>query len=542
MKISKKLLAILLSVVIILTATVITVFATDSSSDPITVATDLNLADSWETYSYSSGATTIGTSTATAHLSWGVEENVADNIGGKTGTVHITAQYNTLATALSVTPNTDYIFKFSFYSSGDTADFMDFGAVIKNNTVFEPWANDSTNRLAKLGFTDETAKTWNSKSISFNSGDESVVLVAFKLKYTENLYLGDVELVEVKTDSLSQNFDNATTAADAGSVQGGTPTIETVAGGDGADTKVMRFAAKDDATRFTVGTAANWDDGSAAALTSDMFKVAFDIKMDWNATTEAVVWFKLQGASTYSSARIRSNGAVADATDYYVTDLTGGWKHFEYYFTKTASESAQYFQISNISTSGISYDLDNLVISKFHNIATTGNAAALRAASGEVKKGIRVKNTIAVADLTDYDVTEYGTLVTMSDLANGAELTLDSTFNFAKGVSYDKAAGIDKYFALGTEIKTYTGVLININPSSFASDILVRAYAISSNGKVFYGDTLTLSVYDVVDAILSGTDANDIAVANTYVNEAITAEGSDATVVTYAEWKASQTN
>ncbi len=357
----------------------------------------------------------------------------------------------------------------------------------------------------------------------------------------DNIVIEEYEKAAVfVADFVSQDFEKASSPSDAGIVMGsGQQTIETVAGGDGADTKILRFNSNTDNQKLTIGESAHWSEDSATSLSADIFKVSFDLKMEWGTTGTPVVWFNFKSA-TNGSARIRDNAQIADATNYYVADLQNGWKHFEFIFEKTEEEAGQFFNISNLTsgTSAISFDLDNILIEKYTYPVATGDAVALRAATGDLSKGIRVKSSVVIKEIDSQNIVEYGSLITMASLTNGMELKADAPFTVLKGVAFDKSTEKDIYYEMDDTTKIFTAVLVNINPASFGEDILVRSYAKTSDGKYIYGDTLTFSVYDVVDAILSGDNADDIAVANTYVSEAISAAETDASIVTYADWKA----
>lgn len=173
---------------------------------------------------------------------------------------------------------------------------------------------------------------------------------------------------------------------------------------------------------------------------------------------------------------------------------------------------------------------------------TGTNVASIRAATTELKQGLRVKSTVntslLTADDNGYKVVEYGTLVTKASLLNEGELTYEllnsDEFVVKKGVAYNEKDGTnviyDKDDTAGTV--TYTACLINIDPSLYGNDYVFRGYMIledaEGNTTVVYDDQVDLSVFEVVKLIMdTSTSDTDIAAARAVI---------DANKVAYDAW------
>ncbi len=175
-------------------------------------------------------------------------------------------------------------------------------------------------------------------------------------------------------------------------------------------------------------------------------------------------------------------------------------------------------------------------------VTASENKAAVRAASGSVKQGIRVKSTINKAWIDDASITQYGILAIRTARLDGAALTCDTT-NAAKGVAYDAVTKPDAVLYEETETDNiYAGVMINIPERFYGQTYTVRSYAVSSDGDVFYGEVFTVCVFDVVEAILAAENASadDVTTANAIIAQAVAAKATDSSVVTYEEWLAAK--
>lgn len=143
------------------------------------------------------------------------------------------------------------------------------------------------------------------------------------------------------------------------------------------------------------------------------------------------------------------------------------------------------------------------------NNAFTFNGTAIRAAGTNIKQALRFKTTVDENILTENaltgnaTVTEYGFVVLNKDLLNGAELTLNSTYEkngatvtAPQKAAYNKANGTDIVFEQNGTLKTFTAALTGITENRYSTEYAVRVYVKLSNGEVHYaGETQYMSVY-----------------------------------------------
>ena len=143
------------------------------------------------------------------------------------------------------------------------------------------------------------------------------------------------------------------------------------------------------------------------------------------------------------------------------------------------------------------------------NNAFTFNGTAIRAAGTNIKQALRFKTTVDENILTEnaltgnVTVTEYGFVVLNKDLLNGAELTLNSTYEkngatvtAPQKAAYNKANGTDIVFEQNGTLKTFTAALTGITENRYSTEYAVRVYVKLSNGEVHYaGETQYMSVY-----------------------------------------------
>lgn len=178
--------------------------------------------------------------------------------------------------------------------------------------------------------------------------------------------------------------------------------------------------------------------------------------------------------------------------------------------------------------------IDDMVVSK---PITTYNGTAIRASSATKPQALRYKFKISndlIADAyADWEVEEYGSIALRTYYLNGQELTLDGKYygdgkerNVVKGVAYNKTEGKDIVFARDAVNTEFTAALTGIGRNSngitnylaWGDKYSVRNYIILKKGEktiTLYGEvTAVASVFDVMEAILEGSNADDIATVN----------------------------
>lgn len=211
---------------------------------------------------------------------------------------------------------------------------------------------------------------------------------------------------------------------------------------------------------------------------------------------------------------------------------SGDWEKVDLQFTvpETAVNLNTVYLI--LDSSGISYDtenaakfyIDDLSVSEvFDGVETAYNdAAALRtaAASSTGKNGMRIYNKIDKDFISEYGITEYGSVVALNSNLEG-ELTLDSE-NSVKGIAYNsKTVTTPILFDTTDTANIYTAYLTGISTRNYDKEYIVRAYAIDETGTVYYGEPTAVSIFDVAAAIdngngISAQTEEDIAAFNVF--------------------------
>ena len=130
------------------------------------------------------------------------------------------------------------------------------------------------------------------------------------------------------------------------------------------------------------------------------------------------------------------------------------------------------------------------------------SAAAIRSAeaSSTGKNGIRIYNEIDTHWVEAKNIVEYGSVAAFSSKIDG-EITVE---NGNKGIAYsDGTLSAEKYTVWETTADTvvFTSYLTNIVAARYDENILIRSYAIAADGTIYYGATITVSVFEVANAI-----------------------------------------
>ena len=158
-----------------------------------------------------------------------------------------------------------------------------------------------------------------------------------------------------------------------------------------------------------------------------------------------------------------------------------------------------------------------------------GNAA-IRAASdaegGVVKNGLRIYNAINKQFITDNHIIEYGSIVIAANKVQNPEDLLLETENIKKGLAfrkYNTENGLAQGAILWKEDgykNVFTSYLSGFKTENYGKEYLIRSYAISATGAVFYGDVISACIYDVVYAIDNDENANAVSINafNVFVN------------------------
>lgn len=180
--------------------------------------------------------------------------------------------------------------------------------------------------------------------------------------------------------------------------------------------------------------------------------------------------------------------------------------------------------------------------SKNHGVVTAYNSkGAIRAKTEELRQGIRLYHSIDKSWIESANIKQYGIIaIPSSKLAKTENFELSlSAKGRRKGIAWDKILKPSPtLWADSKEQYIFTSVLTNIEEKFYADNYLVRAYAIADDGTEYYGDTVKISVYDIVKTILETAEStdSDYLTATEVVRKADIANKTDNEgITTYAE-------
>ncbi|MBE6761588.1 MAG: hypothetical protein E7551_04810 [Ruminococcaceae bacterium] len=219
----------------------------------------------------------------------------------------------------------------------------------------------------------------------------------------------------------------------------------------------------------------------------------------------------------YNVAYTAKDGVFADRQTYSATTLDysaiNTWHHIDLEFESGDNEYmylAFCIAVDDLYVDKITVTLDEKHIDKVNT--SYNNSAALRTAenSSTGKNGLRIYNSISKQYLNDAEVVEYGSIVTYEFALDGAELSLETPEDkFIKGVAYNSVTLTTPILYDETDdANIFTAYLTNIPTKRYGENILIRAYVIDADGNVYYGDTVSVCVFDVAYAIDCGNSAN----------------------------------
>jgi len=219
----------------------------------------------------------------------------------------------------------------------------------------------------------------------------------------------------------------------------------------------------------------------------------------------------------YNVAYTAKDGVFADRQTYSATTLDysaiNTWHHIDLEFESGDNEYmylAFCIAVDDLYVDKITVTLDEKHINKVNT--SYNNSAALRTAenSSTGKNGLRIYNSISKQYLNDAEVVEYGSIVTYEFALDGAELSLETPEDkFIKGVAYNSVTLTTPILYDETDdANIFTAYLTNIPTKRYGENILIRAYVIDADGNVYYGDTVSVCVFDVAYAIDCGNSAN----------------------------------
>ena len=298
-----------------------------------------------------------------------------------------------------------------------------------------------------------------------------------------------------------------------------TPTFD----GESCQTKMYWMLINND-YEYVEGT------GKSIKITGNEFNVAVNLPT-LKTNTEYTISFKYKPHplssvgidSSYFTSRIIKKG-TAFATDNiypasYLAETekateTADWKELSVSF-KTDNTTDYMLEFRFNFGGGYMCFLDSFSLttqSQSNATVTTSynGKAALRTAdqSSTAKNGLRIYNSISKQFLKNNTILEYGSIVCLEKMIGNSELTLD-TQKAVKGIAYNSTSQSTPILYDETdEAYIFTAYLTNIPTARYGENYLVRSYAIDDKENVYYGDTVSVCVFDIAHAIDCGNTAD----------------------------------
>ena len=421
-------------------------------------------------------------------------------------------------------PNTDYVLEFAAKSnvltSGDKPYSPVYGAVIKRMSGSHGIhvAGGSTNVISSSSYANILADgEWHRYTVSFNSGDNTKVSVAFggNTSVTAGMYFAvdNVVLSESKTSCIS-DFENG---ADGWTATDGA----TITTADISSTVLNSF------TKYLgnkVGVLNPVNEGDV--FTSPAFNTVVGERYDviiytrHNSADDTRGTFSFTADAeneilSFAAYGKDDNGLFENDDGFAIKPIvTSTAKYTNSTFAKiifSFTATAKSHNISITANTPVSAFIDGFVLYA-HSDAVENAANSISYKGTAIRttgvQGLRFKNRISLDALTHSGnyakVVEYGTLAIKAEYKKG-EITVenltDGKYEYTKssgtvgcrlkcGVAYKAEDGTDVVYAADIYNKDFTGVLTGITEENYTSDYVTRAYA-----KVQFADGTYTYVY-----------------------------------------------
>ena len=454
-----------------------------------------------------------------------------------------------------VIPNTEYILSFQ-YKADSTKNEYTFRqvAVAKDFETACPepdWSLKTSNLIQyhsiyadaqgtphHLLFAKANLGAWAKETLTFNSGDNTSLALIINNNALDwnDIYFDDFQLtalIETPGNKKIQDFENYT-EADSYNIEE-----------DELGNKYYNLEANTSIRLYADDN--SWTEGSANSLIGRYAYISFDMSSDrWEMDSDSegwgFLWTEFRFTSKNAEGNMLSNGHYssdfASAISKKVTPLEGNWRRYSFYvdleklgaftgivISRMGSHEEQTLWIDNLYVKIVT---ENDIIAR--QMFYTEEKAAIR--SGDetgAGQGIRIKSMIAKDQIESRNIVEYGTIVIPEMLLDvDEELTMGNVKN-GIGVAYDSTTGKDIVYSETDTHKYFTGVLVNIPTQHYGSYYVVRCYAKDADGNYYYGEEITVCVYDIVKAIMDSPEPepgeaytqwlNDVGVAQNIINE-----------------------
>ena len=405
---------------------------------------------------------------------------------------------------------------------------------------------DFTNRINS----NVKANEWNEVTIPFYSGNLSEVLLAIR-STVAIVYIDNIKLSAVSTLPSGNLFPNGWTVYKMESVGAEEHTTAVVGdstefvhseGGDGKSVALMpstyaQYAAMPMATEknqyytlefYYLSDAINTAWGNNYIL-SHIYVSA--------GATGNLADTALAAVSTDYNGTVKKNGVGISVPGL----TTKGVQPNEWVKTKITFYSGDNtqvrFAVRPAVTDKTTIYLDDITLNKVSISTAYNNMAAVREAkdSNIGKNGLRVYNSVQTDWLNEAEgnIVEYGSIAVKEEylaeayedkaapdmsmiIANDKKLGLGVAYRAegattvtgsdAKNIHWEEN-NTDDIFAR----KVFTSYLTGISKENYGKDYLIRTYAIDAEGNIFYGDTVSVCIFDVVWAISVANNSENVA-------------------------------
>lgn len=424
-------------------------------------------------------------------------------------------------------------------------DFITYNSSFKSeNGLYSSKSDNSQRTTAWI-----EAKKWHSVNLTFNSGDNTTVNLTIT-PGVESFYVDDITLKEIST---LENLDNwgiyspNKNAYDNNYIV--TPTFD----GKTCQTKMGWCKISNSFTEDADGSSKSikiygYAFNVAANLTylkeNTEYTLSFKYKPDSKTTpdTSTNAYFTSYIIKTGTGFNSEGNGPSKYVAMLPAGTETNDWTEISISFTTDKNTDymlAFYFNFDK----GYTCFLDDFVLTQrvqdIPNIMTSyNNAAALCTASSSStgKNGLRVYNSISKSFLINNTIIEYGSVAIRKESLKSNQLSIDFKYA-AKGIAFNRTTLPEPIIYNETD-KTYifTSYLTNIPTSKYNETYLVRAYAIDSNGTVYYGDITEVCVFDIVWSIDCENTVDNSAPSDADITAFYTFANYDGNFAAYDSW------
>lgn len=385
-------------------------------------------------------------------------------------------------------------------------------------------------------------QTWNKYVATFTipaDADVTALYFAFALWRAKGIYISNFQIKEVSTYEIASNWKAYTKGETLGGTAATTGKVGQITATSGTVTTTTEGLVSG-AIALKISNAHGM---AAATKLTDLIPGAdYTFRFKYYAPSDAVMssmnkWFSDSGIYQVGTV-VETNGIPASASAIATqapttsgTETTGEWYTYSIQFNAGINTDL-YFACRLWSTTqrlcldDISLELngtDHALLQTSYN-----SKAAIRAASNTdgsiASNGLRTYNAIKSdwVDAADSSIVEFGSIAIREGYMEKKFPTksapdLDMLSLQGKGVglgvSYRSAATVtgsdtitstlwennntDGVFA--TDI--FTAYLTGIDAANYGEEYLVRAYAIDASGNIYYGDTASVSIFKVAQAI-----------------------------------------